>query len=161
MNALSVSELARMDLTVLPKTSQAIGKRAKKEAWPYQEVASQARGGKLKKYLVSGLPAEIQTAIKEKQAADLLAAAEPVGLPAVANAPVRRGVFPRRDATCTDGGHAARCACWHRPRRRSTTMSPPATRSARRCRCCGSVAEGFMLGRYTIGPAVLSQMRGR
>ena len=38
MNALSVSEMARMDLKVLPKTSQAIGKRANKEAWPFVEI---------------------------------------------------------------------------------------------------------------------------
>ena len=47
----------------------------------------------MKKYLVSGLPVEIQTAIKEKQAAELLAAAAPVALPVVAaKMPARRGV---------------------------------------------------------------------
>ena len=92
LDMVSSSELAEMRLATLAVSRQAIEKRAKKEAWPYQESSSQARGGKLKKYLVSGLPAEIQTAIKEKQAAALLAAAEPVGLPAVADVPVRRGV---------------------------------------------------------------------
>lgn len=92
LDLVSSSELAEMGLKSLAVSRQAIEKRAKKEAWPYQEMQSQARGGKLKKYLVSGLPAEIQTAIKEKQAADLLAAAEPVALPAVAvKAPAKRG----------------------------------------------------------------------
>ena len=94
MNALSVSQMARMDLKVLPKTSQAIGKRANKEAWPFVEIEAVGRGGWLKKYLISGLPAEIQTAIKEKQAAELLAQSKPMNLPVVAataKAPAKRG----------------------------------------------------------------------
>ena len=91
MDALSSAELAQMALPMMPKSKQGVEYHAKKQAWPFVEAPGQARGGKLKKYLVSGLPVEIQTAIKEKQAAALLAAAEPVGLPAVADVPVRRG----------------------------------------------------------------------
>ena len=93
LNMVSSGELADMRLEGLVVSRQSIEKRAKRESWPYQEVSGQARGGKLKKYLISGLPAEIQTAIKEKQAAELLAQSAPVNLPAVAvKVPAKRGV---------------------------------------------------------------------
>ncbi|MFV2030627.1 Mu transposase C-terminal domain-containing protein [Neisseria sp. S1] len=93
MNALSSTELAEMGLTMLPKSKQGVEYQAKKQAWAYIEVPGQARGGKLKKYLVSGLPATIQAAIKQKQADALLAAAKPTPLPSIARqakAPARR-----------------------------------------------------------------------
>ena len=89
METLGMKEL----MVLLGISRQSIDKRALKEGWIWKEVAWKGRGGKLKKYLVSGLPAEIQAAIKEKQAAELLAAAAPVALPVVAaKMPARRGV---------------------------------------------------------------------
>ncbi|OSI25093.1 Mu transposase C-terminal domain-containing protein [Neisseria dumasiana] len=70
---ISAVELASLQLPKLPSSRQGIEYHAKKNNWPFEEVAGQSRGGKLKKYLVSGLPLEIQTAIQEKQAAQLLA----------------------------------------------------------------------------------------
>ncbi len=86
MDALSSAELVQMALPMMPKSKQGVEYHAKKQAWPFVEAPGQARGGKLKKYLVSGLPAEIQAAIKEKQAAEWLVKSETLStnLPAVA-----------------------------------------------------------------------------
>ncbi|MCP1773478.1 hypothetical protein J2T38_002332, partial [Neisseria perflava] len=67
MEEIGTRELA----SLLSISQQAVNKRALKEHWIYKEV--KARGGRLKKYLVASLPLDIQTAIKEKTAADLLA----------------------------------------------------------------------------------------
>ena len=109
MNALSSRELAEMDLPMLPKSKQGVEYHAKNQSWPYQEVSGQARGGKLKKYLISGLPAEIQTAIKEKQAAALLARSVPVNLPAAAAEDLRRRfLWSGCDVVYTVGGFMRR-----------------------------------------------------
>ncbi|STZ76307.1 Mu transposase C-terminal domain-containing protein [Bergeriella denitrificans] len=71
METIGVNEL----IGVLGVSKQAISKRALKECWTYKE------DGRLKKYLISGLPLEIQTAIKERQAAQILANASPAPLP--------------------------------------------------------------------------------
>ena len=60
---ISASELVKLNIHSLPSSRQGIEYHAKKNSWAFEEVAGQARGGKLKKYLVSALPAEIQTAI--------------------------------------------------------------------------------------------------
>lgn len=73
---LSTADLLELELANLPKTRQGIEKRAKKEGWAFEIIAGQGRGGKLKKFLFSGLPADVQAAIREKQAADILAKAE-------------------------------------------------------------------------------------
>ncbi len=73
---LSTADLLELELANLPKTRQGIEKRAKKEGWAFEIIAGQGRGGKLKKFLLSGLPADVQAAIREKQAAELLAKAE-------------------------------------------------------------------------------------
>ena len=44
------------------KTRQAVDKYAKKNNWPFEEDTGQARGGKLKKYLIAALPPEVQAA---------------------------------------------------------------------------------------------------
>lgn len=78
---------------ILGKSRQAVEKQAKKNNWRCEEVGGKARGGKIKRYLIDSLPAEIQTAIKQKQAAELLAAAQPEQLPSVvkqAKTPARR-----------------------------------------------------------------------
>ena len=46
------------------KTDRAIRKRAKKEGWPF--VKEKARGGKLRKYLVTSLPEDVRLAISPK-----------------------------------------------------------------------------------------------
>ena len=102
------------------KTRQAVDKYAKKNNWPFEEDTGQARGGKLKKYLIAALPPEVQAAIREKQAATLLAKV-PV-LPAEVKKPLRQnkkmrqlGLIPceeglaRLDDRQTETGHA-RCA---------------------------------------------------
>jgi len=102
------------------KTRQAVDKYAKKNNWPFEEDTGQARGGKLKKYLIAALPPEVQAAIREKQAATLLAKV-PV-LPAEVKKPLRQnkkmrqlGLIPceeglaRLDDRQTETAHA-RCA---------------------------------------------------
>lgn len=73
---LSVTELIALEISVLPKTRQAIQHRAKKEGWDFKEVKSAGRNGVSRKYIFSGLPAEVQNAIREKQVAELRAKAE-------------------------------------------------------------------------------------
>lgn len=70
-------------LMVVLKVSQpAIHKRALKENWPYIEEVGKARGGRLKKYLIASLPAEIRAAIMKRQS-DELAEKMPKMLPQV------------------------------------------------------------------------------
>lgn len=85
---ISAVELAGLQLPKLPNSRQGIEYHAKKNNWPFEEVTGRARGGKLKKYLVSALPSEVQAAIREKQAATLLAKI-PV-LPAEVKKPLRQ-----------------------------------------------------------------------
>ena len=116
---ISAVELAGLQLPKLPNSRQGIEYHAKKNNWPFEEVAGRARGGKLKKYLVSALPSEVQAAIREKQAATLLAKV-PV-LPAEVKKPLRQnkkmrqlGLIPceeglaRLDDRQTETAHA-RC----------------------------------------------------
>ena len=117
---ISAVELAGLQLPKLPNSRQGIEYHAKKNNWPFEEVAGRARGGKLKKYLVSALPSEVQAAIREKQAATLLAQV-PV-LPAEVKKPLRQnkkmrqlGLIPceeglaRLDDRQTETAHT-RCA---------------------------------------------------
>ena len=117
---ISAVELAGLQLPKLPNSRQGIEYHAKKNNWQFEEVVGQARGGKLKKYLVSALPSEIQAAIQEKQAATLLAKV-PM-LPAEVKKPLRQnkkmrqlGLIPceeglaRLDDRQTETAHA-RCA---------------------------------------------------
>lgn len=117
---ISAVELAGLQLPKLPNSRQGIEYHAKKNNWPFEEVAGRARGGKLKKYLVSALPSEVQAAIREKQAATLLAKV-PV-LPAEVKKPLQQnkkmrqlGLIPceeglaRLDDRQTETAHA-RCA---------------------------------------------------
>lgn len=77
MNAV---EIAALRVPSLPRAVKNIIDKAKRESWSYRK--RQGRGGGLE-YLVAGLPADIQTAIREKQAAALLASATPEPLPSV------------------------------------------------------------------------------
>lgn len=88
---ISAVELAGLQLPKLPNSRQGIEYHAKKNNWPFEEVTGRARGGKLKKYLVSALPSEVQAAIREKQAATLLAKI-PV-LPAEVKKPLRQKLY--------------------------------------------------------------------
>ena len=116
MISMSAGEIAELT----GKTRQAVDKYAKKNNWPFEEDTGQARGGKLKKYLIAALPPEVQAAIREKQAATLLAKV-PV-LPAEVKKPLRQnkkmrqlGLIPceeglaRLDDRQTETAHA-RCA---------------------------------------------------
>ena len=88
--------------------------------WPFEYIKGQGRGGRLKKFVLSELPEEIQTAVRERQAATLLAKV-PV-LPAEVKKPLRQnkkmrqlGLIPceeglaRLDDRQTETAHA-RCA---------------------------------------------------
>ncbi len=59
---LTVREIGR----TLGKTDRAIQARASKEAWPFIETNGRARGGKIRQYIISSLPDDIQ--IKQNQA---------------------------------------------------------------------------------------------
>lgn len=75
------------------KSRQAIEKTAKKNNWPFEEIAGKARGGKLKSYLLDYLPSDIQEAVRRKKSKELLVAANPDPLPSVIQkkqAPARR-----------------------------------------------------------------------
>jgi putative transposase len=52
---------------ILGKSQRTIELRAKNENWPYIEEAGNGRGGKTKKYPLSGLPADVQEAIVHKE----------------------------------------------------------------------------------------------
>ena len=69
----SSAQLAEMALPILPKSKQGIEHVAKRDSWPFEYIKGRCRGGRLKKFVLSGLPEEIQTAIREQQAAQLLA----------------------------------------------------------------------------------------
>ena len=92
IDTFSATELAELSIKNLPKTRQAIEYRAKKENWPFEYIKASGRNGEQRRYVLNGLPAEIQTAIREKQAAELLAQAEPAPLPSV----VRKNQAPAR-----------------------------------------------------------------
>ena len=81
-DSLSSSELANLRLPNLQVSRQAIEKRAKTQGWPYIEEVGKARGGRLKKYLIASLPAEIRAAIMKRQS-DELAEKMPKTLPQV------------------------------------------------------------------------------
>ena len=88
---LSAAELAQLNILSLPKTPKGISDKAKRECWPNRKRAQ--RGGGME-YQVAGLPEEIQTAVRERQAAQLLAQSQPAVLPSVAKA--KRPVAVRR-----------------------------------------------------------------
>ena len=74
--AMSAAEIVEIGIQALPKTRQAIEHRAKKEGWKFETVISSGRNGRLKKYLIASLPAEIRNAIQQKQAEVLFAEAQ-------------------------------------------------------------------------------------
>lgn len=87
---LNAKELAALRIEHLPKAVKNIIDKAKRESWPSRK--RRGRGGGVE-YEVRGLPETIQAAVREKQAAALLAQAEPAPLPSMAKpikAPVRR-----------------------------------------------------------------------
>jgi hypothetical protein len=90
----SSAQLAEMALPILPKSKQGIEHVAKRDGWPFEYIKGQGRGGRLKKFVLSELPEEIQTAVRERQAAQLLAQSQPAVLPSVAKA--KRPVAVRR-----------------------------------------------------------------
>ena len=81
-DSLSSSELANLRLPNLQVSRQAIEKRAKTQGWPYIEEVGKARGGRLKKYVIASLPAEIRAAIMKRQA-DEVAESMPKALPQI------------------------------------------------------------------------------
>ena len=82
----SSAQLAEMALPILPKSKQGIEHVAKRDGWPFEYIKGQGRGGRLKKFVLSELPEEIQTAVRERQAEQLLAQSQPAVLPSVAKA---------------------------------------------------------------------------
>uniref|UniRef100_UPI0022787AEC DNA-binding protein n=1 Tax=Neisseria elongata TaxID=495 RepID=UPI0022787AEC len=88
---LSAAELAQLNILSLPKTPKGISDKAKRECWPSRKRAQ--RGGGME-YQMAGLPEPIQTAVRERQAAQLLAQSQPAVLPSVAKA--KRPVAVRR-----------------------------------------------------------------
>ena len=90
----SSAQLAEMALPILPKSKQGIEHVAKRDGWPFEYIKGQGRGGRLKKFVLSGLSEEIQTAVRERQAEQLLAQSQPAVLPSVAKA--KRPVAVRR-----------------------------------------------------------------
>ena len=81
-NTISLEELKTLSLPWLPKNLESIRYRAKTQDWPYIEEVGKARGGRLKKYLIASLPAEIRAAIMKRQS-DELAEKMPKMLPQV------------------------------------------------------------------------------
>ena len=71
---LSAAELAQLNILSLPKTPKGISDKAKRECWPSRKRAQ--RGGGME-YQVAGLPETIQTAVRERQAEQLLAQSQP------------------------------------------------------------------------------------
>lgn len=80
---LSAAELAKLNIPPLPKTPKGISDKARREYWPSRKRAR--RGGGVE-YQVAGLPEDIQAAVRERQAAQLLAQSRPAALPSVAKA---------------------------------------------------------------------------
>ena len=80
-NTISLEELKNLSLPCLPKNLESIRYRAKTQDWPYIEEVGKARGGRLKKYLIASLPAEIRAEIMKRQADEILAKSDPPPLP--------------------------------------------------------------------------------
>jgi len=80
-----------LELPNLTRRLPTLRKMAQELGWPYRK--RQGRGGGME-YQVAGLPEEIQTAVRERQAAQLLAQSQPTVLPSVAKA--KRPVAVRR-----------------------------------------------------------------
>ena len=80
-NSFSAEELTNMQLPMLPKTRQAIEIKAKNDGWQFQFVKSNGRNGQKKLFLLSGMPQEVQEAIKEQQIANMLKESKPAPLP--------------------------------------------------------------------------------
>ena len=83
-NSFSAEELTNMQLPMLPKTRQAIEIKAKNDGWQFQFVKSNGRNGQKKLFLLSGMPQEVQEAIKEQQIANMLKESKPAPLPSTA-----------------------------------------------------------------------------
>lgn len=75
-NTISLDELKNLKLPCLPENIESIRYRAKTQGWEFIEEVGKARGGRLKKYLVSSLPPDIRNAIQQKQAEALFAEAQ-------------------------------------------------------------------------------------
>lgn len=80
-----------LELPNLTRRLPTLRKMAQELGWPYRK--RQGRGGGME-YQVAGLPEEIQTAVRERQAEQLLAQSQPAVLPSVAKA--KRPVAVRR-----------------------------------------------------------------
>lgn len=80
-----------LELPNLTRRLPTLRKMAQEQGWPYRK--RQGRGGGVE-YQVAGLPEEIQTAVRERQAEQLLAQSQPAVLPSVAKA--KRPVAVRR-----------------------------------------------------------------
>ena len=80
-NTISLEDLKNLSLRCLPKNLESIRYRAKTQDWPYIEEVGKARGGRLKKYLIASLPAEIRAEIMKRQADEILAKSDPPPLP--------------------------------------------------------------------------------
>ncbi|MFQ3071230.1 DNA-binding protein [Neisseria polysaccharea] len=72
-----------LELPNLTRRLPTLRKMAQEQGWPYRK--RQGRGGGVE-YQVAGLPEEIQTAVRERQAEQLLAQSQPAMLPSVAKA---------------------------------------------------------------------------
>ena len=89
----SISELAEMNLEILPKEPRSIRHRADKQCWQFREVPCQGgKGGKKREYMP---PPEVQAAIMRQQQEQVLATAQfaalPVALPDADTTPVAGG----------------------------------------------------------------------
>ena len=82
-----------LELPNLTRRLPTLRKMAQELGWPYRK--RQGRGGGME-YQVAGLPEPIQPAVRERQAAQLLAQSQPAVLPSVAKA--KRPVAVRRMA---------------------------------------------------------------
>ena len=80
-----------LELPNLTRRLPTLRKMAQEQGWPYRK--RQGRGGGME-YQVAGLPEEIQTAVRERQAEQLLAQSQPAMLPSMAKA--KRPVAVRR-----------------------------------------------------------------
>ena len=80
-----------LELPNLTRRLPTLRKMAQEQGWPYRK--RQGRGGGVE-YQVAGLPETIQTAVRERQAEQLLAQSQPAVLPSVAKA--KRPVAVRR-----------------------------------------------------------------
>ncbi len=66
---ITIGELLKLNIQGLPTTARGLRERAKTQNWPYIEEVGKARGGRLKKYLIASLPAEIRAAIMHHETA--------------------------------------------------------------------------------------------